>query len=97
MSLLTPKNSCTPIGKASVLQVVNYMSERGTGLFAIIMCRKGDRRSSQLTSREQWILHRKMVIVLNDEDVRQALTNVAQGSGADIVLRQKIEDFRLAI
>jgi len=91
------KNSCFPIGKASVLQVTNYMSERGTGLFGIIMCRKGDKRSSQVTRREQWILHRKLVIVLTDDDVRQALTNVEQGIGADIVLRQKIEDFRLAI
>jgi hypothetical protein len=47
--------------------------------------------------REQWVQHNKLIIGLDDEDVRQMLTTkMAAGDPAELI-RQKIEDFRLGI
>jgi hypothetical protein len=47
--------------------------------------------------REQWVQHNKLIIGLDDDDVRQMLvTKMADGDPAELI-RQKIEDFRLGI
>jgi hypothetical protein len=91
------KNLTGLVGKNHVLQLCNYMSSHGTGLFGIIATRKGSNRAADFTRREQWVLHRKMVVVLGDDDLMQMLNNKDSGDDPGIVIRQKIEDFRLGI
>ncbi|MGG7569230.1 hypothetical protein [Streptomyces sirii] len=91
------KNYVGPVKKPQVLQMTNYLTRHGTGLFGVIVCRKGADRSAAYTLREQWVLHDKMIIVLDDRNVLQMLNTRLSGSTPDEVIRQKIEDFRLKI
>ena len=89
------KNYVKPIKKNEILQISNYLKVHGAGLFAIIFSRHGAARSAQLTMREQWIVHSKLIVVLNDDDVFSMLSAVESGGNPDTVIRQKIEEFRL--
>ena len=91
------KNYSDPIGKNQILQLANYLTRHGTGLFGIIMTRQGIDRAALHTCRDQWILHTKMVVCLNDEDTLQLLTTSAIGGDPSTLIRQKIEDFRLEL
>lgn len=89
------KNYVGPVKKKEILQIANYLSSHGAGLFGMIVCRNAADRSAEVTRQEQWMIYRKMIIVLNDEDLRTMLTISAEGDDAGVVIRQKIEDFRL--
>ena len=52
--------------------------------------------SAQSTIREVWAIERKIIIVLQDNDIEQMLLTKMSGEDPAIVLRQKIEDFRLS-
>jgi hypothetical protein len=95
--VVDPKNYAGKIGKERILQVANYLQRHGTGLFAILVSRFGADRAALLTIREQWILHDKMIIVLQDADLLQMLADKAFGNNPVELIRQKIEDFRLGI
>ncbi|MFI2486867.1 hypothetical protein ACH47X_08155 [Promicromonospora kroppenstedtii] len=89
------KNYQDGIEKNDVLQVANYLSPHGAGLFGMIVTREGQKQSSELTRMEQWVGHRKMILVLTDSDLIQ-MANLAEGpESASDLIRQKIEDFRL--
>ena len=91
------KNYTKPIGKEQVLQLANYLSHHGTGLVGILLTRSGLAQDGRWTSREQWLLHNKLIIGLSEDDYRQMLfTQRSGGDPADLV-RQRIEDFRLRI
>lgn len=90
------KNYVNPIKKQDVLQIANYLSLHGSGLFGMIVCRQSVHESAEVTRREQWVIHRKLVIVLNDVDLKQMLSLSVAGGDPAIVIRQKIEDFRLS-
>ncbi len=91
------KNTSALVIKNAVLQVANYLSTQGLGLFGVIACRRGASRGAEVTRREQWIMHRKLIIVLNDDDLRQMVSSASNGEDPGIVIRQKIEDFRRSI
>jgi hypothetical protein len=91
------KNHCGQANKTHVLQLANYLSHHGTGLFGMIVTRNGMDRNGVYTCREQWMLHSKMIITLNDDDLLQMLETKKSGSGPEDLVRQKIEDFRLGI
>ncbi|MGW0187349.1 hypothetical protein ACWDV7_16510 [Streptomyces sp. NPDC003362] len=91
------KNYSQAIRKEQVLQIANYLQRHGVGLFAMIMCRAGFGESAFYTLREQWILHDKMIIILQDDDVLQMLAVKSGGGDPSELIRQKIEDFRLEI
>ena len=63
------KHHCKPITKASVLQPANYLSDHGAGMFGLILARLGQARSALVTRLEQWIMHRKLIVVLDDGDL----------------------------
>jgi hypothetical protein len=91
------KNLTRQPGKAEILQVANYLSQHGTGLFALILARNGLDNNGKWIRREQWVLHDKLIVGLDDDDVFQMVrTKLAGGDPAELV-RQKIEDFRLGI
>jgi hypothetical protein len=83
--------------KREILQVANYLNRHGTGLFSVILARRAMDATTRWICREQWIQHNKLIIGLDDDDVRQMLeTKLAAGDPAELI-RQKIEDFRLGI
>lgn len=94
--VIDAKNHTKEVKKADILQLANYLSEHGAGLFGIILTRYGAARGAEQTQREQWILHQKMICVLNDADIFQMLTSKGNGSDPAMLIRQKIEDFRLS-
>lgn len=89
------KNYVGNIKKNAVLQMSNYLSSHGTGLLGILVCRNAADRSAEVTRREQWVIHRKLIVVLNDDDLQQMLNLSADHQDAGTVVLQKIEDFRL--
>lgn len=91
------KNYGHPIKKVEVLQIANYLGNHGAGLLGVIVCRNGVSNSAEVTRREQWIIHRKLLVFLSDEDIDQMVSFAIVGSDPAIVIRQKIEDFRLGI
>lgn len=95
--VIDAKNYTESIGKEQVLQLANYLSQHGTGLFGIILTRTDDDRSAQYIRREQWMSHNKMIIVLNDGDLIQMLSEQAGSTPPEALIQQKIEDFRLDI
>jgi hypothetical protein len=91
------KNSGNHVKKSDVLQLANYLSAHGAGHFGLIICRKGADRAASWTIREQWTMHRKLIVVLNDEDMQQLLEAKQSETEPEALIRQKIEDFRLGL
>jgi hypothetical protein len=89
------KNYSGGVKKHSALQISNYLKKHGAGLFGLIMCRKGGDNSCIQTLREVWAIDKKLVVVLTDDDVEKMLIEKSAGRSPEIILRQKIEDFRL--
>jgi hypothetical protein len=90
------KNYTGNVKKGEVLQLANYLSAHGAGLFGMIVCRNGADRSAEVTRREQWVIHRKMIIIVNDDDLRQMMSLRTSDTDPSDLLRQKLEEFRLA-
>ena len=91
------KNYNFPIKKDEVLQIANYLGDFGAGLFGVIVCRSGVSDSAEITRREQWVLHRKLLVFLTDEDLEQMASFASNDIDPATVVRQKIEDFRLSV
>ncbi|MCK0551327.1 hypothetical protein [Pseudomonas syringae] len=92
------KNHTKKVGKSEILQVGNYLKPHGAGLFGMIFSRLGcDAAGGLHTLREQWMIHRKLILVFNDEDVHAMLIAKRDGSSPEEVVEQKIERFRLSI
>ena len=91
------KNLAGKIKKRHVLQISNYLKKHGAGLFGLIICRNGGDRSCNQTLREIWAIEKKLIIVLTDDDVEKMLLEKSSGRNPEIIVRQKIEDFRLSL
>lgn len=91
------KNIKSPAGKVEVLQLANYLTRHGTGLVGILMTRNGLDSTARWISREQWVLHDKLIIGLGDDDIRQMLFSKQAGTDPSELIQQRIEDFRLRI
>jgi hypothetical protein len=92
------KNHAGRVKKNEVLQIANYLKPHGTGLFGMIICRKGgDSAGCEHTLREQWLVHRKLILVLDDEDVEKMLIAKSDGNTPEDLISQKIEQFRLSM
>ncbi|MHC1686468.1 MAG: hypothetical protein AB9879_01915 [Methanothrix sp.] len=85
------------IKKEHVLQMANYLKEYGAGHFGIICGRAEPSRNAKFIQRELWIVQRKMIIFLNDNDVIQMLTMKDEAQMCEEVIKQKIEEFRLEL
>ena len=53
--------------------------------------------TKKLIIREQWMIHRKLILILNDDDVHAMLIAKRDGYSPEDVVEQKIERFRLSI
>ncbi|MCX0450289.1 hypothetical protein, partial [Aeromonas veronii] len=61
------KNYSRKVKKNDVLQIANYLKPHGVGKFGLIFSRNGgDATGCEHTLREQWMVHEKMIIVLDD-------------------------------
>lgn len=89
------KNLCRGVTKNDVLQLANYLAGHGTGLFGMLITRTGSEFSAEATRREQWVINQKLMIVLNDDDLRQMILTKDSGGSPEASIRQKIETFRL--
>lgn len=84
------------MSKNDVLQIANYLKPHGAGRFGIIFSRNGgDKSGCWVTQREQWILHEKMIIILDDNDCK-AIVEASEDNAAENILSSKIEQFRLS-
>ena len=66
-------------------------------MFGIILCRAGVDGGAKVTMREQWILHRKLIVALNDLDLENMLLAKAAGGDPTTVLGDRIQEFRLSM
>ena len=95
--LVDAKNARGKVTKSAVLQIANYLKPHGVGLFAIILGRNGPDRGAAITIREQWLMHSKLIVILNDADLEaMLLARLAEGDPANIV-SERIQQFRLLI
>ncbi|MFT4066898.1 HNH endonuclease [Paraburkholderia sp.] len=96
--VIDAKNYTRKIKKSEVLQIANYLKPHGAGLFGLIISRRGgDSSGCEHTLREQWLIHRKLILVLDDEDIKAMLMAKSDERLAEDVLGQKIEHFRLSM
>ena len=91
------KNMASCPGKREILQVSNYLNPHGTGLFALILARRELNEAARWICREQWLQHKKLIVSIHDDDVRQMVETKLAGDDPAELVRQKIEDFRLGI
>jgi hypothetical protein len=92
------KNYTRKVKKSEVLQIANYLKPHGAGLFGIIISRKGgDESGCEHTLREQWMVHRKLILVLDDDDIKEMLIAKSDGRIPEEIVGQKIEHFRLSM
>lgn len=66
-------------------------------MFAIITTRRGANKGAELTIREQWMAHNKMILVITDNELEAMLLASSSGGKAYKVIGQVIENFRLSI
>jgi hypothetical protein len=91
------KNLAASVRKEGVLQLANYLNRKGTGLVGMLLTRNGFSYDAKVTSREQWLLHDKLIVGFDDQDYRQMLASKRAGDDPSHLVRQRIEDFRLRI
>lgn len=91
------KNYKAQISKNQVLQMANYLKMHGAGMFAVIVTRFGADKSAFLSIREQWMANKKMILVINDEDIEAMLLAKLAGGNPEKVIGQAIERFRLSM
>lgn len=91
------KNYKAQISKNQVLQMVNYLKIHGAGMFAVIVTRIGADNGALLTIREQWMANKKMILVVNDEDIEAMLLAKLAGGNPEKIIGQAIERFRLSM
>jgi hypothetical protein len=96
--VIDAKNYAKKIKKNQILQLANYLKPHGAGLFGLIVSRKGgDSGGCEHTLREQWLVHRKLILVLDDDDIRAMLLAKSDGRQPEDIIGQKIEHFRLSM
>lgn len=92
------KNYSRKVNKAEVLQVANYLKPHGAGLFGVIFSRHGgDAAGCAHTLREQWLIHQKMILVFDDEEIEAMLSAKEDGRVPEELVGKKIEQFRLSM
>jgi len=96
--VIDSKNYKDDIKKEEVLQISNYLKSFGTGLFGVILNRNQPSKGAFVTRREHWIAYQKLIIFLNDSDLKQMLkTKEDNIISPEEVIKEKIEQFRLEL
>lgn len=95
--VIDAKNYMAAISKSQVLQIANYLKPHGAGMFAIIATRHGANSGAKTTIREQWMSHRKLILVTDDTQLEAMLLARSSGGDPAKVIGQMIQDFRLSM
>ena len=96
--LIDAKNYTDDIKKDAVLQMSNYLKSFGAGLFGIILSRNQPSNGALITRREHWIAYKKLIVFLDDVDIKQMLKTKEDNIVlAEEVIKEKIEQFRLKL
>jgi len=96
--IVDAKNYTRKVKKAEVLQVANYLKPHGAGCFGAIFSRiGGDSAGCAHTLKEQWLIHQKMILVFDDEEVYSMLSAKEDGRKPEELIGKKIEQFRLSM
>ncbi len=90
------KNYSSTVGKPEALQVLNYLKRHGAGLLGLIVSRFGPDGTCLHTIQEHWAHEGKLVVILSDDHLERMLSVKEAGGPPEDVIRQWIEDFRLA-
>ena len=91
------KNSGVKVKKQDILQIAHYLKKEGAGLFGIIVSRKSESEGAREALRNIWIYEKKMVLVLDDENIEQMILDRKNGNDPTELLLKKIAEFRLGI
>lgn len=91
------KNFSGLIGKQQVLELAHYLKPYGTGLFGLLVSRRGAGPAAQHAIREEWIGGSRMILALSDDDVSEMLGMKIRGEAPEELLRLKIGDFRRSL
>jgi hypothetical protein len=95
--VIDAKNYSKKVTKKEILQISNYLKIHGPGLFGIIFSRNGGSNGSYHTCREIWAMDKKMIILLDDEDVKKMVLAKETTNTPEEIIQQKIEQFRLSM
>ena len=91
--VIDAKNYSEPIEKRSVLDIAHYLKGHGCGLFALLATRVGAAASAKHAMRENWIAERKMILVLDDSDLKRMLVLREDGADPSLVIRERLRTF----
>lgn len=91
------KNYKEKLKKEQALQIANYLKNYGAGLFGMIVCRNGADKNCMHTLKEIWLVQKKMIVILTDNDIEQMLLDKQNKVQPEITIQQKIENFRLSL
>lgn len=96
--VIDAKNYKGSVHKKDVLQIANYLKSHGPGLFGIIITRKGgDKVGCEYSLREQWLVHKKLILIINDKEIKEMLIAKSDGRLPESIIRRKIDQFRLSM
>ena len=93
--VIDAKNRKDEVTKDEALQLANYLKPHGTGMFGIIVTRKGATAGCHQTLREQWAFQRKMILLFTDDDIERMLSFARLNNKPEDVIAETIQDFRL--
>lgn len=85
------KESCD---KNDVIQLGNYLNKRHLGLFGILSSR-GISRPAEEERRAAYSNLNRMIILINDEDIREMILKKARKEDPEDVLRDRIDLYRM--
>lgn len=88
------KNYKDFLKKQPVVDIAHYLNSYGCGLFGILISRKGASTVAKGIRREKWLMEKKMILFLSDDDLIEMLNLKKAGKPPEEVLRKKIDDFR---
>ncbi|UCE19777.1 MAG: restriction endonuclease [Gemmatimonadota bacterium] len=91
------KNYVAPLKKTPILDVAHYLKPHGCGMFAIIASRSGAGPSAIHAVREQWIASRKMILVLDDQNLKDMIDLKQEAGDPEDLLRRHIAEFRMSL
>ncbi|MDH5695310.1 MAG: ATP-binding protein [Dehalococcoidia bacterium] len=87
------KNYSSELSGDEVYKTTKYLSKDRLGMFGIIVTRIGFAESGQARQNEVWRSDSKLVVCLNDADLKQMLEMKEAGAQPSFIIDKKIREF----
>jgi len=91
------KNYSAGVDKGPVIDIAHYLKPYGCGMFGVLATRHGASGAGLHAMREQWIGNQKMIVALDDDDIKEMLRVKSESGAAEEIIRSKIATFRMAL